>query len=157
MNRQKPEIWMYEMAYDGDIPDSPRIECFPLSRERYAEYMGIYNACFYPMRRALEIEPYLWYSNESQIARHSANIYALVEGGCIMGAVTCHSNEIDDLIVKPSTQHRGYGKKLLLWAMRRIRKSGNSEMILHVAAWNERAMRLYQNAGFVVKKKERIR
>lgn len=52
---------------------------------------------------------------------------------------------------------KGYGKQLLLWAMNYIRQYSNSEITLHVAEWNRGALRLYENAGFLIRKKERVR
>ena len=40
--------------------------------------------------------------------------------------------------------------------MNLIRKSNNDPIILHVAKWNENALKLYQNVGFVIKSTEII-
>ena len=75
----------------------------------------------------------------------------------MIGSVACYGNEIDDLIVKQSEQGKGYGKKLLLWALNHIRESNSDPITLHVAEWNEGALKLYENTGFKVKSKEKVR
>ena len=55
--------------------------------------------------------------------------------------------EIDDLLVNRRFQGRGYGRKILLWALERRK---HARAVLHVAQWNQRALRLYESMGFEV-------
>ena len=55
--------------------------------------------------------------------------------------------EIDDLIVNPKFQGKGYGKQLLLWALEHV---DTERVILHVAEWNKRAVKLYTKNGFEI-------
>ena len=80
----------------------------------------------------------------------------LIENNEIIGSVACYGNEIDDLIVNKEYQNKGYGKKLLLWAMNLIRKNNNDPITLHVAKWNKNALKLYTNIGFVITNTETI-
>ena len=90
-----------------------------------------------------------WYSiiqllNEySQIATKAKDIYLLIEQGEIIGSIACYENEIDDLIVKKKFQHKGYAKQILLWGIQHIREKNNEPITLHVAKWNENALKLY--------------
>lgn len=119
--------------------------------------MQIYNDCFYEMRKSLDIEPYNFLSEFGQIENKIDDIFLLMEYGEIVGSIACYDNEIDDLIVNPKYQHRGYGKQLLLWGMNKIRKNNNKPITLHVAQWNENAVTLYEKVGFNVIKTERVR
>ena len=56
--------------------------------------------------------------------------------------------KIDDLIVNSKYKGKGYGKQILLWALKNIQ---NQRPILHVAGWNEKAVALYKNIGFEIK------
>ena len=49
------------------------------------------------------------------------------------------------------------GQKLLLWAIEHIRKNNNKPITLHVAKWNEKALKLYLDNGFEISKIEKIR
>lgn len=149
-------IWAYEMAFDGELPGGPDIECVSFSRARFEEYRAIYNACFRPMRAALDIRPYDWYSDYAQMAPRAGNVFLHIEGGAIVGAVACIGSEIDDLIVAPNEQGKGHGRRLLAWAMHHIRAQGHREITLHVADWNRAAVKLYKDMGFAIKKRERI-
>ena len=68
----------------------------------------------------------------------------------IIGAVSCYENELDDLIVEKSFQGQGIGQKLLLWGMNHIKEQGYEEIILHVAEWNQNAVKLYLKNGFSI-------
>ena len=82
---QLPEVWAYEMYWNKhEIPVSD-INCVPFAEAYFEEYKNIFNACFYPMRKALDIEPYNWYSEYSQMADKASKVYLLLEDGQIVG------------------------------------------------------------------------
>lgn len=56
-----------------------------------------------------------------------------------------------------SFQGQGIGQKLLLWGMNHIKEQGYEEIILHVAEWNQNAVKLYLKNGFSIAKRERVR
>jgi ribosomal protein S18 acetylase RimI-like enzyme len=68
-----------------------------------------------------------------------------------------YENELDDLIVEQSFQGQGIGQKLLLWGINHIKEQGYEEIILHVAGWNQNAVKLYLKNGFSIKKREKVR
>ena len=150
------EIWVYEMTYDKKSVPLPEIVCIPVIEAQFAEYKAIYNECFYPMRHSLGIRPYMWFSEESVI-ESSEDIFVYLRDGEIIGSVACKGNEIDDLIVRTDEMNKGYGRKLLFWAMDHIRKQNDSPICLHVAEWNKNAVHLYEKAGFVISKREQVR
>ena len=151
------EILVYEMKYTNAHAPQSDIACIPFRAEFFQEYMGIYNECFYEMRKALDIQPYHFLNEYQQIADKARDIYLLTGRGAIIGSVACYGNEIDDLIVDQKFRHRGYGKQLLLWGMGHIRERSNDPITLHVAAWNHDALMLYKKAGFEIAKQMRIR
>ena len=150
------EIIAYEMIYDKALEHQNDIICVPFQKEYWNEYMKIYNECFYKMRKALEVEPINFYYDYSQIKDKISDIFLFLQNGVMIGAVSCYENEIDDLIVEQSFQGQGIGQKLLLWGMNHIREQGYEEIILHVAEWNQNAVKLYLKNGFSIKKRERV-
>ena len=151
------EIIAYEMKYvDVHVPPSD-ISCIPFDDKFFLEYMRIYNECFYEMRKALDIQPYHFLNSYDQIAEKAEDIYLLIKQGEIIGSVACYGHEIDDLIVNPKFQHRGFGRQLLLWGMHNIRKRYNAPITLHVAEWNNDALMLYTKAGFEIVNVEKVR
>ena len=151
------EIIAYKMTYKNAQTPQSDIVCIPFEEQFFQEYMRIYNECFYEMRKALDIQPYNFLNAYEQIADKIQDIYLLTEQGEIIGSVACYGNEIDDLIVNPIFQHKGYGKQLLLWAMQHVRERSNEPITLHVAEWNHDALMLYRKAGFEIAKTEKVR
>ena len=145
------------MIYNKALKYQNDIICVPFQKEYWNEYMKIYNECFYKMRKALEVEPINFYYDYSQIKDKINDIFLFFQNGVIIGAVSCYENEIDDLIVEQSFQGQGIGQKLLLWGMNHIKEQGYEEIILHVAEWNQNAVKLYLKNGFCIKKRERVR
>ena len=151
------KIIAYEMIYNKALKYQNDIICVPFQKEYWNEYMKIYNESFYKMRKALEVEPINFYYDYSQIKDKINDIFLFLQNGVMVGAVSCYENEIDDLIVEQSFQGQGIGQKLLLWGMNHIKEQGYEEIILHVAEWNQNAVKLYLKNGFCIKKRERVR
>lgn len=151
------EIIAYEMKLNKFKVDVSDISCIPFQKQYFEEYKRIYNACFYDMRKALDIEPYDFLHDHEQIVDKSGDIFLLVDKEEIIGSVACYGNEIDDLIVNQKFQRQGYGKQLLLWGIQRIRERSDEAITLHVAAWNQGAITLYEKCGFEVVKTEKVR
>ncbi len=151
------EIIAYEMSFKGMPNYKDDISCVPFQEKYWNEYMKIYNECFYEMREALGIEPINFYSDYSQMKDKITNTFLYVQNGAIMGAVSCYENEIDDLIVNKIFQRQGLGQKLLLWGLNHIKEQGYDEIILHVAEWNQNAVKLYLKNGFIITKREKVR
>lgn len=150
------EIIACEMTLTG--PAEPcGIHCVPFERKYWDEYMAKYNESYAEMRRALEVEPVNFYSSYDQMADKAENTFLLLRDGQIAGAVSCYGKEVDDLFVAASFRRQGLGRKLLLWAVGRIRSGGHQAVTLHVAQWNQNAVKMYQNAGFVITKTEKVR
>jgi len=66
----------------------------------------------------------------------------------MVGSVEIHENIIDHLFVNQRYQNKGYGKKLLFFAINRLQEAGINEIILFVADLNKEAIQLYLNNGF---------
>lgn len=151
------EIIAYEMQLNKSKVDAPNILCIPFQKQYFERYKRIYNECFYEMRKALDIEPYHFLHDYEQIVDKVGDIYLLVDKEEIIGSVACYGNEIDDLVVNQKYQQQGYGKQLLLWTIQYIRERSNEPITLHVAAWNQKALMLYEKCGFEIVKAEKVR
>lgn len=137
----------YEMEYMNPVYEKSTIELVPYSSIYQEQYKKIYNECYHEMREALEIEPYDFIQDDSFFETGMDKVYILFDKEDIIGSVALKDSEIDDLIVNRKYQGLGYGRQILLWALEHI----NAEkVILHVADWNEKAVRLYKNNGFQI-------
>ena len=135
------------MEYLRPVTEKATVSLVPYGPKYQEQYRRMYNACYHKMREALDIKPYDFIQNDSFFSEGMNNVYLLVENDELIGGVTLKGSEIDDLIVAPQFQNKGYGKQILLWALENI---NNDEIILHVAQWNQKAIRLYEKNGFEI-------
>ena len=68
------EIMVYEMKYVKDGIGENSISCIPFEQKSFQQYMKIYNACFYEMRKSLDIKPYNFLSDYEQVREKSKDI-----------------------------------------------------------------------------------
>ena len=150
------DFCVYEMRRDTKGIPSVEVCCIPFRKQYLEQYVSMYNAAFRPMREELDIKPYDWYHDGNMIPEKESDIYIFAEGEELIGSVACYGNEIDDLFVGDSYRGKGYGRQLLIWAMDHIASAGYVEMVIHVAEWNQNAVKMYLDEGFKVVKKETI-
>ncbi|MBR6987886.1 MAG: GNAT family N-acetyltransferase, partial [Clostridiales bacterium] len=133
----------------GPVTEKSDVVLVPYSKEYQEQYKKLYNGCYHGMREALGIKPFDFIQDDSFFAQGMENVYLLIEDGELIGSVALKGDEIDDLLVKKEYQGRGCGRQILLWALENI---NSSNIILHVAEWNARAVRLYKSVGFEITK-----
>ena len=122
----------------------------------YKEYKRIYEECFHDMRIALQRFPIECCGSREELERKKEEIYILEIDGKIIGSVAIYGNEIDDLVVEKSFQGMGYGTALLRFAVSSLQSNHTSPIILHVADWNQSALKIYLKNGFSIVKTEEI-
>lgn len=137
----------YKMEYTHPVRETTDIKMIPYTADFQQRYKTLYNDCYRRMRTELDIRPYDYIQDDSFFAEGMDNVWLLVEGGELIGSVALKGEEIDDLLVDCRFQGRGYGRKILLWA---LQNRPYEHAVLHVAAWNKRAMHLYETTGFTV-------
>ena len=137
----------HKMEYVRPVTEKTGISLAPYDPKYQDQYKRIYNACYHEMREALDIKPYDFIRDDSFFDEGMNNVYLLIENNELIGSVTLKGSEIDDLIVAPEHQNKGYGKQILLWALENIQ---SDKIILYVAQWNRKAISLYEKNGFEI-------
>lgn len=122
----------------------------------YTEYKRVYEECFHDMRIALQRFPIECCESREELERKKERIYILEINEKIIGSVAIYDNEIDDLVVEKSFQRMGYGEALLRFAVSWLQSNHVSPIILHVADWNQSALKLYLKNGFSIVKTEEV-
>jgi len=137
----------YEMKYTNPVTEHSTVTLVPYSAGYQETYKKMYNACYHKMREALDIKPYDFIQDDSFFAEGMDAVYILLDEDRLIGSVALKGEELDDLIVAPEYQGQGYGKQILLWALENMHVE---QILLHVAEWNQRAIRLYKKYGFEI-------
>ena len=108
------------------------------------------------MRIALQRFPIECCGSREELERKKEEIYILEIDGKIIGSVAIYGNEIDDLVVEKSFQRMGYGTALLRFAVSYLQSNHTSPIILHVADWNQSALKIYLKNSFSIVKTEEV-
>lgn len=137
----------YKMELIHPAEENTTVELTKYTSQYQEAYKKIYNDGYHEMREALDIKPYDFIQDDSFFENGMDDVFLLLEQNEIVGTVALKKDEIDDLIVNGKYQGKGYGKQILLWAIKNIQ---TKRPILHVAGWNEKAIALYKNAGFEI-------
>lgn len=148
------KVIAHTMMYMGENIISPSLELKKYCDSDYEEYKSVYNECFFEMRTALERFPVNCCPGKEELKDRKNNIYILRENGILIGSVSIYENEIDDLVVAKQFQRQGYGQALLRFAVSYLQKRGVSHIFLHVADWNQKAIKMYQKNNFQITKTE---
>ena len=147
------KIIAHTMEYRGGSIVSP-LRLRNYSAFDYEEYKRIYEECFRDMRTALQRFPVDCCDSKEELERKRDNIYILEIDGKLVGSVAIYDNEIDDLIVGKSYQRADYGEALLQFAISHMQSNNISPIVLHVADWNQGAIKMYMKNGFAIVKTE---
>ncbi|MCR2046283.1 GNAT family N-acetyltransferase [Acetatifactor muris] len=150
------QIIAHTMEYYGEQISSD-LHVSNYSPNDYEEYKRVYEECFFDMRTALGLTPVNCCDNEYELLQKASQIFLLRREGALIGSVAIYENEIDDLIVAKEFQGQGYGRELLLFAVSKMQKDGVKSISLHVADWNQNAVQIYLNNGFVIVKTEIVK
>lgn len=149
------KIAAHTMEYQGERMIS-NLQLRNYSALDYNEYKRIYDDCFRDMRIALQRFPIECCGSREELERKKGGIYILENDEKIIGSVAIYGNEIDDLVVEKNVQRMGYGTALLRFAVSCLQSNHTSPIILHVADWNQSALRIYLKNGFFIVKTEEV-
>lgn len=147
------KIIAHTMEYRGRSIVSP-LRLRNYSAFDYEEYKRIYEECFRDMRTAFHRFPVDCCDSKEELEHKKDKIYILEIDGKLVGSVAIYDNEIDDLIVGKSYQRAGYGEALLQFAISHMQSNNISPIVLHVADWNQGAIKMYMKNGFAIVKTE---
>ncbi len=140
------EVIVHEMQYYGGKMSSD-IEVVNYSDEHYDNYRSICCDCFRSLSLATNQDPHSFYTREEMIKKKS-NVFIMFIDKEIIGSVEIYENKIDHLFVNKKYQNKGYGRKLLSFAINHLQEAGTKQITLYVADLNKEAIRLYLNYGF---------
>lgn len=142
-------FYVHQMCYTGGrIGEAEALRNY--AGEDYEQYARIYNEAFAPLRTALGIEPVYCCEDRQTLLNKKEHLYVLDDDGRLVGSVGLFGGEIDDLVVDAACRNKGFGTRLLRFAVHHLQSAGVLTITLHVADWNQGALRLYERSGFEI-------
>ncbi|MEI5905871.1 GNAT family N-acetyltransferase [Bacillus spongiae] len=137
-----------ELVYRGGAIPKPDIEFIKYDDRFFDQFVKVVQDSYYDLRKKNDIKPYR--SSEEMVKKYQLNnnVYITLHNEQIVASVTTSKGEVDNLMVAPSYQGKGYGRKALHFGMNKLLEEGFEEIRLCFVEGNEYAEKLYTSSGF---------
>ncbi|MGN6711456.1 GNAT family N-acetyltransferase [Anaerocolumna jejuensis] len=149
------EKWYVELVlhYLGSEQPKSSLNFIQYEDKYFEQYAEGLRTSFYELRKSNDFQPYLCCElNEEkrkEFLDNKENLYLLLNNEKLIASVNVDNNgSIGDIFVLPSYQGKGYGKKLMQFAINKAIRYGSNCISLSAIDWNTRALNLYQSLGF---------
>lgn len=144
-----------DLYYDGPKQSQTGLDFVNYEDKYFAQYAEGLRTSFYEMRKANEFEPYLFCELSEEKRKEfkgiKDNLFLLFDDEELIASVIVFNNgNIGDVFVVTAYQGKGYGKKVMQFAINKAIEKGNSHPVLDAIEWNVRALSLYQSLGFKI-------
>lgn len=134
-----------ESVYKGGTFPKADIELIKYEDRFFDQFVKMVQECYYELYEKNDIKPYL--APEDGVKKYKLNnknnVYLVLENEQIVASVTTGEGILDNLMVVPSYQGNGYGRKALQFGMNEMLEEGYEEIRICFLEGNESAERLY--------------
>jgi ribosomal protein S18 acetylase RimI-like enzyme len=138
------------LYYDGErVPDSEL--AFSVYEDKYLDqFVKVNQKSYYPVQKSNDLKPYIptKESIKKYKLQNKERVYLALNNGELMASVSVGEGEIDNLVVSPKYQGRGYGKKALQFGMNKLLEQGYEVIRICYMENNTVAENLYYSLGF---------
>lgn len=140
-----------EMHYGGATQPVVDMKFISYEDKYYEQFTKCRQDCFYEIRKDNDIKPYIIpQSGEDRgfILAEREHIFLTFDGEHLIGAITIKDGYLDRIMVSPTYQGKGFGKKITQFGINQVIKEG--ELLVHLSYMegNKTAERLYNSLGF---------
>ncbi|WP_410984690.1 GNAT family N-acetyltransferase [Bacillus cereus] len=139
-----------ELVYKGGAFPKSDIEFIKYEDRFFDQFVKMIQECYYELHEKNDIKPYLAPEDgvKTYKLNNEHNVYLMLEDEQIVASVTTGEGILDNLMVAPSHQGKGYGRKALQFGMNEMLEEGYEEIRICFLEGNESAERLYTSSGF---------
>ncbi|RIW30410.1 GNAT family N-acetyltransferase [Bacillus salacetis] len=139
-----------ELIYKGGRFPEADVKFVKYTERFFEEFVKVVQHSFYELHAKNDLKPYL--APEDSVKKYKLNrkenVYLILDGDRIIASVTTGKGEVDNLMVSPEYQGKGYGRKALQFAMNKMLEEGYEEIRICYVEGNEGAEKLYTSMGF---------
>jgi GNAT superfamily N-acetyltransferase len=139
------------LCYKGTAQESIDINFVTYEDKYYEQYAKCRQDCFYELRKNYDFKPYLIPLSEEDRERFSKEkdtIYLALNNKEVIACATVRNGCIDDIMVSPAYQSKGYGKKVTQFAINKALSEGVQPIYLYYIDGNVKADKLYKSLNF---------
>ncbi|WP_335871841.1 GNAT family N-acetyltransferase [Bacillus sp. 2205SS5-2] len=139
-----------ELVYRGGTFPKADIEFVKYEDKFFDQFVKLVQDSYYDLHEKNDIKPYL--ASEDIVKKYKLNninnVYLILDNEQIVASVTTGEGEVDNLMVAPSHQGKGYGRKALHFGMNKMLDRGCEEIRICFVEGNKGAEKLYTSLGF---------
>lgn len=139
-----------ELIYRGGAFPEIDIDFIKYEDKFFDKFLKVVQDSYYELHEKNDIKPYLapeHIVNEYKL-NNKENVYLVLDNEEIVASVTTGKGEVDNLMVAPSYQGKGYGRKALQFSMNKMLEDGYNEIRICFVEGNKNAEKLYTSLGF---------
>ncbi|WP_242224936.1 GNAT family N-acetyltransferase [Bacillus cereus group sp. BfR-BA-01380] len=137
------------MCYTGGVQSEVDIEFIPYEGKFYEQYAECRAECFYEIAVKNDFKPYVIpLSEKDKKMLSNKPIYVTLHNEELVGAITVEDGYLDHIMVSPSYQGKGYGKKITQFGINKALSKGATSIQLCYIEGNSKAGNLYKSLGF---------
>ncbi len=144
------------MHYPGPSLPESKLTVKQYRDEDCSSWTRLINEGFYPLRSAIDIEPYNVFRDDAandpatrqRLLNSGDEKLLFYDDGQLVGLAAIAGSEIDPITVVSNQRGRGYGKQIMAYCTNRILERGISPARLSVLRINISARRLYERVGY---------
>ncbi|MCA1062761.1 GNAT family N-acetyltransferase [Rossellomorea aquimaris] len=139
-----------ELIYRGGAFPKTDVEFVKYEEKFFEKFLKVVQDSYYELHEKNDIKPYLApdYSVNEYKLNNKDNVYLVLDNEEIVASVTTGKGEVDNLMVAPSYQGKGYGRKALQFGMNKMLEEGYKEIRICFVEGNKNAEKLYTSLGF---------
>jgi len=147
--------WVYHEAYYTNKKSMFEVDLtfIPYEDKYFPSYSKLIQDCFYELRKENDIKPYIVSFTEKDRENKAStkdSTYLSFEGEELVAAVVVKDGYIDTIVVSPSHQGKGLGRKATEFAINKALEQNPNSVHLSVLGWNKKAIELYKKLGFKI-------
>lgn len=139
-----------ELIYKGEKFPDVELEFCIYEDKFFERYVKVTQESYYDLHKNNDLKPYI--VSKEIITKYKLNnkqnVYLALQDEQIMVSVTIGDGTIENLMVSPSYQGRGYGKMALQFGINKLINQGYGEIRICYMEGNTIAEKLYTNLGF---------
>ncbi|MCA0972124.1 GNAT family N-acetyltransferase [Halobacillus litoralis] len=139
-----------ELIYRGKPFSKTNGEFVKYDNVLYESFRKVVQDAYYDLHEKVDIKPYTASDDivKQYQLKNKDRVYVVVQGEEVVASVTVGDGEIENLMVAPDHQGKGYGREALKFGVNTLLSEGYPEVRLCYVTGNEAAENLYSSIGF---------
>ena len=139
-----------ELIYRGGAFPKTDLEFVKYEDMFFDKFVKVVQDSYYELHEINDLKPYLApaHSVNEYKLNNKDKVYLVLDHDEIVASVTTGKGEVDNLMVAPGYQGKGYGRKALQFGMNKMLEEGYNDIRICFVEGNKNAEKLYTSLGF---------